>query len=395
MEILKKNLSYKLNLSLFAFIVFGSIIGIKGAFFLDELYLSIFIILYSLLIRPALKFKINFFIIFLLFLLFKSLILIKLDFELKYLRYCVLYLSLLIFFSFDIKEFIKKEAKIIILTLGSFLIILNGLLLDFTNLSNIEFGQIREEFLEGDSKPIERRFWSQSIFIVGSTYFSIICIYLLYLISLVNSTRNTLIFLLIVILGHYYNSRFINLACLLFFPFFIYKKNIVYLILSFFVLFFFDYVFELRIFEFQKLYFINYTKLLNFEFNQDQSRIDDLKVAIEILLSKDFFTITFGMPFQSHKYLLGEYFSSYDGIYRTSSLPALIIDTGIFGLVILIFLFIETFFRSIYIEKNYQLKNIAKKLILFFLLILNLGLTYALENVFFFYIIGNFVNKEN
>jgi hypothetical protein len=116
---------------------------------------------------------------------------------------------------------------------------------------------------------------------------------------------------------------------------------------------------------------------------------------MEILLSKDFFSITFGMPFQSHKYLLGEYFRTYDGIYRTSSLAAIIIDTGIFGLLILTCVFIETFFRNIFTEKDYQLKNIAKKLILFFLLIVSLNLTYALENVLFFYVIGNFVNKEN
>lgn len=396
MKILKKNLSYNLNLSLFAFIVFGSIIGIKGVFFFDELYLSIFIILYYLLIKPALKFKINFFIIFLIFLFFKALISsIKLDLELKYLRYCVLYLSLLIFFSFDIKEFIKKEAKIIILTLGCLLLILNGLLLDFTDLSNIEFGQVKYQFKEDIVDDIPRRFWSQSIFIAGTTYFAIPVLYLLYLISFVKSKKNLLVFLLIFILGWYYDSKFIFLACFLFLPFFYNKKNFVYFILFCIIILFYDFFFDKRVLEFTQLYIINYIELLHLRFHQDQSRINDIKAAIEILLSKDIFTITFGSIFQSHKYLLGEYFNTDNGIYRTSTIGALIIDVGIFGLVILFFVFIELFFKIFNSQKNFRLINIPRTLILFFLLILSLGLTYALENVLFFFIISNFINKEN
>jgi hypothetical protein len=90
---------------------------------------------------------------------------------------------------------------------------------------------------------------------------------------------------------------------------------------------------------------------------------------------------------------LGEYFNTNDGIYRTSTLSALIIDTGIFGLIILFLVFIELFFKIINSQKNFSLINITKTLIFIFLLILNLNLTYALENVLFFFIIGGYVKK--
>jgi hypothetical protein len=395
MKISKLKLCYNLNLILFSSIVFGSIAGGKGVFFFDELFLVIFIIFYFLLIRLTCKFKINFFIIFLIFLLLKALIsLIKLDLELKILRYCVLYFSLLTLFFLKIKETIKYDTKINILTLGVLLIILNGLLLDYTNLGDIEFNQVKYQFTEEKIVDIPRRFWTQSIFITGSTYFAIACLYLLYLISFVHSKKNLLVFLLIITLSFYYESRFIFLSCLLFLPFFFSKKNFVYFTLFLIITLFCDYYFlDKRLLEHAKEYIINYHELLNFNFQQDESRINDIKIAIEILLSNDIFTITFGSTFQSHKYLLGEYFNTNDGIYRTSTLSALIIDTGIFGLIILFLVFIELFFKIINSQKNFSLINITKTLIFIFLLILNLNLTYALENVLFFFIIGGYVKK--
>ena len=392
MQISKENLSYNLKLSLFTFVVFGSIFGIGGKFIFDELYLLIFNIFFFLLIRPSLKFKINFFIIFLIFLLFKALTSsIKYDLELKYLRYCVLYFSILIFYFFNIEKFIKQDTKIIILTLGCLLIIVNGFLLDFTELSNIEFGQAKYQLVKDE---IPRRFWNQGIFIVGSSYFAIMALYLLYLISFVQSQKNFLIFLLIICLGLYYESRFIFLACLFFLPFFFNKKNFVYFALFCIVILIYDYIFTARVVEYIKLYVINYIDLLNFKFNQDQSRIDDIKIAIDILLSKDIYTITFGTTFQDHKILMGEYFNRIDGIYRTSTLGAIIIDTGILGLVILTCVFIELFFKIIFSQKNLKFVNIARTLILIFLLIISLNTTFALESVLFFLIIGNFENQK-
>jgi hypothetical protein len=275
-----------------------------------------------------------------------------------------------------IKETIKYDTKINILTLGVLLIILNGLLLDYTNLGDIEFNQVKYQFTEEKLEDIPRRFWSQSIFITGSTYFAIPCIYLLYLISFVRSKKNLLVFLLIITLSFYYESRFIFLSCLLFLPFFFSKKNFVYFTLFLIITLFCNYYFlDNRLLEHAKRYIINYHELLNFNFEQDESRINDIKIAIEILLSNDIFTITFGSTFQSHKYLLGEYFNTNDGIYRTSTLSALIIDTGIFGLIILFFVFIELFFKIINSQKNFSLINITKTLIFIFLLILNLILT--------------------
>ncbi len=398
----------KTSVILFAAGVIGAAIGINGLFIVDELVLIALALAMVLGFFKEGMISINaikrnavelFFLMALIINATISIIIVNIGIIEK-VRYAALYISLFYFYTttaslslralYDSENNIKSMQKILILYFVATLIqgvwfeIIIGLY-DYSGTS----GEIYEK--------IQGRYYSQGNFWVGSAYFTIPTLILLYLTTLCKAYYNKYIYTLLIVISFYFDSRTMLVMIALFIPVGLIEKvnrktiisNLVIVLL----------LISMVIYDYESIDAIFSSAFNALMFNprdSDMDRFSHLTAILEIFNEKPAYFL-FGGGWQSHKIDLSWVIGNAT-ITRTSGLVGFIIDTGVVGVILYALVIMKLFGRIYRGGAGGHIVNFYTAMAIIFSVNVLLFVTYPWESILFLIFImsggGRFENRK-
>lgn len=381
----------KFHKYLLFFMVIGAAIGINGLFIIDEIF---FICLIVYLLKAnwnyisSTNLKKRFLEISVISMLIASsfigLITVNLDFIDK-IRYLGIYLALLIFYlmkasdQFDLYINSVAGAKFIVGLLVAYFIatLIQGLILDYL------FGLYSYSGTSGiEYQDIQGRYYSQGTFWVGSAYFSIPTMYLLYMLTIRNISTWPLIYVLILSVSIYFESRTMMVMLTLYLPaLLMYRNKKNNMLLKFLILASIIFFALMANEEITTVVESVYSALI---FNPRDSDVDRLEhfYGIFKIYENNPWTAIFGGGWQSHKLSLSAIINNPSDITRTTGMVSLAIDTGLIGLLFYVLLQL-IIFKRIISRDNLKFKNIYVAVVTIFCINTILYVTFPWESILF------------
>ena len=357
--------------------VIGAGVGFNGMFVFDEI--ALIAVTSALLLRHKLSISrqaINTNIVELTFLAFLlisatvSMITLNIEFLSK-MRYVLVFLFLFFYFLSKKSSSKWKEETgfttfaIKLLALYFVCTLVQGFLLEVI-VGSYSYSGSSGTFYD----DIQGRYFSQGNFWVGSAYFSIATLYLLYLLSITRSSATPYIFSLIFIVALYFDSRVMLIMLLLFFPLMI-NFSTRKISRVFMAILFFSGFSVFLIGNYESITVIIGSAIDTIQFQpraSDEDRVAHLKAAFYAFEDRPWLLFS-GAYWQGHKVELVSILNSPNSIVRSNGITALIVDTGIIGVTLFLILIcriayrtissVESKFRGVYLSVVYTFSLVS------------------------------------